>query len=360
MANFFDAVTGEDIAKIEVKKGSKFKIGLYGGGPPPQYERLNVTTAEGTGNKLADKDPAVTFLKEVGSWRFLYEIDSNKMQGSSIRACINGGDYSKPAAVIYVTSKDTRKSIVTLARTFVSSAHYLWGTAGNEPGVANGNAGGGKTNAAKMRDYSLDPKATAQDKVLAVCTAVQPLFDGYNTCAGRSANSKETPDLDAYIKAREADIAKGIADQLKWEGAGTGKDLFPRKYYFRGAISEAGKVVWGESCARVRHFDCVGLVNYCYAKHWYKGAFGMDIAAFRNANAGTSQITNASDLMDADILIKPGNGHIAMLYQGGNNWYVVQASWSTTGLSDTDIFNAKSWDRFRMNDAFLVGMHGAT
>src|SRR5436305_1701510 len=99
MANFFDAVTGADTTKVQVKKGAKFRIGLYGGGPGPKFERLNVTTAEGTGSKLAEKDPAVTFVKELSSWRFLYEIDPSKMQGKTVRACINGGDYSAPLGV---------------------------------------------------------------------------------------------------------------------------------------------------------------------------------------------------------------------------------------------------------------------
>jgi hypothetical protein len=244
--------------------------------------------------------------------------------------------------------------------TFVDDAHYLWGTAGNHPGMPDGNPGGGKHGAAQMRKYSLDPKATARDSVLAVCTACS-FVDNYSSCAGRSertgVGAASPPDLDAYLKSCQDAIAKGVTGQTQWPGAGPQKDLYPRKYYWRGMLQEAGKVVWGESCDNVRHFDCVGLVNYCYAQHWYQANFGLDIAAYRNENQGTSEVRDSKDLMDADILIKSSNNHIAMLYYDdtANDWYVVQATGTTKGLTDDEKYNPALWDRYRMNAAYLVG-----
>jgi len=112
MANFFDGITGEAITALEVKKGSKFKLGLYGGGPAPKYERLNVTTATvpGPNPKLNEKDPAVTFVKEIakGSSMFLYEINSARMQGPVVRACYNGDDYSEAVDVVFEDVDDIR------------------------------------------------------------------------------------------------------------------------------------------------------------------------------------------------------------------------------------------------------------
>ena len=362
MSNFFDAITGESITRLEVKQGAKFRLGLDGGGPPPKFEPLNVTTspAKAPNPLLKAADPAVKLIKEdpKGSRKFVYEIDQANMQGSSVRACWNGSDYSAPVAVVSESMLEIRKSIVDMALGFVDDAHYLWGTAGNEPGVSNGNPGGGKHGAAQMRKYSLDQTATARDSVLAVCTAYCTI-GGYSTCAGRSDRTgvgpATPPDLDAFLKSCNDAIAKGKTDQTTWTGAGIQKDLFPRKYYWQGVLQENGRVVWGESCDEVRHFDCVGLVNYCYAQHWYQPNFGLDIAAFRNENQGATQITDAKDLMDADILIKPGNGHIGMLYQDDGDWYVVQAVGTATGLTDDSEFKASAWDRFRMNDAYLVG-----
>ena len=361
MANFFHTITGDGITTLEVKRNTKFRVGLEGSGPAPKYDRLNVTTSPATppDAQLALKDPAVRLTQDPPkeSGKFIYEIDPAKMQSNQIRACAGTSDYSAPVVVTFESEAEIRASIVALARTFVSDAHYLWGTAGNEPGVGNGNPGGGKQFAAKLRDYSLDPKEAARDKVLAVCTAVQPIFDGYNTCAGRCSLYKQTPDLDAYLKSCQDLVAKGKTDQTDWDGAGTTKDLFPRKYYFRGNLQNGGAVAWGDACDGVRHFDCVGLVNYCYAKHWYQSNFGLGIPAFRNTVQGTTEIDDAKNLMDADILIKSGDGHIGMLYNGGNAWFVVQAVGTATGLTDTARFNPADWDRYRMNGAYLVGKH---
>jgi hypothetical protein len=353
MANFFDAFSGRDITTLNVTKGSKFRIGLYGGAPGGV--RLNVTTAK-DGSDAKAPDPAVKFIAEQGSWRLIYEIDSNRIQSEKVRACWDGNDYSAPVALTLgagagAGKAEVRRAIVQLARTFVPNAHYLWGTAGNTPGSADGNPGGGKMAAAVMRSHSLNPAETAREKVLGVCMAVQPNFDGYNTCAGRSRG--RTGNLDEFLKACQARIDAGQTDQTTWPGGGGG-NLYPRKYHFRGDLGGNGNVVWGESCAGVRHFDCIGLVNYCYAKHWYKGAFGLDIKFFRNPMSGAVSLTGNSDLMDADILIKPGDVHIGMLFRNGQSWSVVQAESTENGLTDTAAFDPKEWDRFRMQDAFLV------
>jgi hypothetical protein len=263
----------------------------------------------------------------------------------------NARDFLARAAVI----ANIRTSIVTLARSFVATAHYLWGTAGNVTGLPNGNPGGGKISAAQMRDFGLDPGTTDRDKVMAVCTAVQSHFDGYNTCAGRSELYKgERPDLTAFLDSCRKEVDAGNNDQATWQGAGSQNRLFPRKYYFR---SKPQGEVWGESCAKVRHFDCVGLVNYCYASHFYKPGFGFDISKYRDPTIGTQPVISKSDLMDGDIIIPKDDGHIAMIYQKGGSWFIVQAEETIKGLTDTAPFNADKWDRFRMQGAFLRSMH---
>lgn len=351
MANFFDAYTGHGITSLRVTKGTKFQIGLYGGAPGG--DRLNVTTAAGY---ATEEDPAVKFISEQGAWRLIYEIDSNRIRSDKVRACWNGNDYSAPVALSMASASgfgkaDVRQKIVLEARSFVSTAHYLWGTAGNTPGRADGNFG--KTDAAKIRAYSLSKTEIERGKVLGVCMAVQPVFDGYNTCAGRSGRFTATPNLDGFLGTCQMQITAGQMDQTSWRGADPGT-LFPRKYHFRDGLAANGAVVWGETCASARHFDCVGLVNYCYGNHWYQPNFGLDIVAFRNPMMGTVSITNENDLMDADILLRPKqNSHIAMLYKNGEAWSVVQAESTENGLTENAIFHAHEWDRFRMQDAFL-------
>ncbi|MCZ2153699.1 MAG: hypothetical protein LC114_07335 [Bryobacterales bacterium] len=356
MANFFDPATGAGITSLGIYKGTKFRLGLFGGGP--NGERLVVTTSAGSGAALEQPDPAVRLVKDGThkDWKSVYEIDSGKLRSSRVRACYNGGDYSSPVEIRFVTTQQIRTDIVTLARSFVGKAHYLWGTAGNVPGESNGNVGGGKVSAAQMRAYSLDLKEIARDKVLAVCTAVQP-GEGYNTCAGRPRNHPQSLDVNEYLKRRQEDVAHGKTDQTRWEGAGPAKNLFPRKFHFRGQPQRGNTVVWGESCVGVRHFDCVGLVNYCYAKHWYQRGFGLDLAAFRNPNSGTFKVENEKDLMDADIVLK-GNHHIGMLYHVGSNWFVAQAEETEVGLTDTAPYKSVEWERYRMRDAYLRSSPG--
>lgn len=362
MANFYDPKSGQSLSSVKAFNGATVRVGLWGGGP--NKEILKVTT-RAADNTPGQPDPAVKLVSEdKTNWKRVYDIDTAIASGRTVRALLGSRDYAATVALVSlgtapVASKDkaeTRKKIVDLARTFVADAHYLWGTGGNTPGLSDGNKGGGKTSAAKIRKYSLDEKANARDTMLAVSTAVQPVFGGYNTCAGRCNRFRgaSSIDLEAYLNARRADSADGKAEQ-NWSGAGPGNKLHPRKYHFRNGLAEGGKVVWGESCFGVRHFDCIGLVNYCYAMFWKSGgAFGRDIADMATFNAGNVPITNANDLMDADILIKPPDKHIALLYNaGGDNWRVVQASQTQDGLSDTEAYDASKWSRYRTLSQYL-------
>ena len=53
-------------------------------------------------------------------------------------------------------------------------------------------------------------------------------------------------------------------------------------------------------------------------------------------------------------MIKPGDGHIGMLFGNGQSWSVVQAESTENGLTDTAVFSHLEWNRYRMQDAFLL------
>jgi hypothetical protein len=353
MANFYDPKTGQPMTSVKAFNGATVRVGLWGGGPNKEVLKVTTRTIDSTPGQ---PDPAVTLVSaDKANWKWVYDIDTSKAASRTVRALHGSGDYAAPVNLVSLgnapaASKDkaeTRKRIVDLARTFVADAHYLWGTGGNTPGQSDGNAGGGKTSAATIRKYSLDAKATQQDLVLAVNVAFQAKFDGYSSCAGRCNRFSDAPNLEDYLNARRNDVASGKPDS-EWSGAGSGNKLHPRKYYFRGKLADAGNVVWGESCRGVRHFDCIGLVNYCYAKFWKGGgAFGRSIEDMATANAGNVPISNPSDLMDADILIKPPAKHIALLYNAGGVWRVVQASQTQDGLSDGEVYVPSAWSRYR-------------
>lgn len=281
----------------------------------------------------------------------------------------DGDDEEEEAAAVTAPrSSDAaiRRSIVDLARSFVAEkAHYLWGTAGNTPGHADGNPGGGKRASATLRAFSLDKTSTDIGKALGVCMAYQSTFDRHNSCAGRSTTIEKEAvvreaDLDQYVVYCQIEADSGVP-QERWSGAGSvgGRAIHARRVHFRGAPKDGGKLVWGESCVGVRHFDCVGLVNYCYAQHYYnqkKLPFGLDIPAFRNPSSGFAarSSTAESDFMDADVVVTKSDGHIGMIYWDGAKWRVVQAVGTDVGLTESSEFKPHEWDRFRMAGAYLV------
>ena len=359
MANFFDVVSRAAITSISVFDKQKFQIGLWGGGPSGDF--LNVSTLPPD----RGEDPAVRLLRrDVATWNAIYEIDTARIGSRVLHAYDGSRDYSAPVSIVSrgavpapTTDKAAvRRRIVELARTFVADSHYLWGTRGNRPGYSDGNPGGGKSSAAKMRAPSFDKASVQRDTVLAVCMAVQPQFSGYNTCAGRCARFRLTPtsaELDAYLAARTKD-ADDCRYERNWEGLGPQRNLHPRKYHFINNIQNGGREVWGESCYDRPHFDCVGLVNYCIGKFWKNGSFGLDIVKFRDPTMGLAEVKSASDVMDADVIVAKDNSHIAMVYNANGAWKIVQAADTEHGLTDSDAFVAGNWDRFRVAGRYLV------
>jgi hypothetical protein len=359
MAHFFDASSKERTGKIKAYEGTKVTFGLWGGGPETPSKPLIVTTKP-NGKWNDPRDPAITPVSsQLGSWTFIYQVDLRLAAGRKIRAICSQGDWSEPLIIESLgpapkTSDlkiGIRKAIVDEALSHVGRAHYLWGTAGNTPTLNDGNFG--KIGTAKVRDYSLDESSTNRDKVLAVNMAYQGIFDSYNSCAGRCkrAGIGVAKELSQYKSDHQADIAskKPTAD---W---GTPSELHPRKYYFRGTLQAGGGVVWGESCYGRKHFDCIGLVNYCIAKHFTGKAYANEIAAFKSPNSGAVPIFDSNDLMDADILIPAGTTkHIAFLYNAGANiWKIVQATQTEVGLTSSELYEPAKWDRFRMLDVYL-------
>jgi hypothetical protein len=363
MAHFFDPSSKLRVGAIRGYTGGKVKVGLWGGGPETPSKPLVLTTKP-QGRWNDSPDPAIKLVEsQPANWTFIYEIDMRIASSKKVRALCAKGDWSEPLDIILSPTPNrpmgklqTRRAIVDEALSHVANGHYLWGTAGNLPGAGGGNFG--KETAAKIRDASLDAITTSQDKVLAVNMAFQSMFDGYNSCAGRSKKfaTGADPDLNEYRQDRAKDVAQKNP-QLDW---GSAKGLFPRKYHFRGSLKDAGKVFWGEACQGHKHFDCVGLVNYCYGKFFTGKAYANEIATFRTTNSGFVFVPKGSECMNGDVLIPPAGGyrtdhsHIAMLYEASPDvWKVVQATETEVGLTSDTAYNDSHWDRFRMLDSLL-------
>jgi hypothetical protein len=276
-----------------------------------------------------------------------------------------------PAAPRKVDTGPIRKSIADLARTFVRDGHYLEGTAGNTPGEADGNPGGDKRDHCKLLQPSLntDLRETRQGVVITVVTAMQNKFKDFNSCAGRSGRSDlliiqpptaalNLAQLREYLRAvREKQ--KSTLDQTFWPGFGP-RQLHPRRHHLLGELKDKNTIIWGESCVGRRHFDCVGLVNFCYEEHTkgQKVGWAFEIKQYVDGTAGTSDKgkLDPAKVLDGDIVCRLGPPqHIGLLARVGGTVFVVQAPETSKGLTDTEVYDPKNWDKcVRVHDNFLV------
>lgn len=392
MAHFFDPISEEPVTTLKIPTTGTFKIGLFGGGPEGVLPlgqavndtRLDVTSlfVEGWSDPLTPRsifatDSAVIADHDIGSNRRILTVRAGRLRSDRLYALYYGSQYAQPVNLIRI---DVRKSIVEFARSFAAKGfggrkcHYLWGTAGNTPGRADGNPGGGKRASAVLRAASVNlassqnapARAGNPDTALGVRIAMTSI-DGHNTCAGRSNNYKNSvsaADLANYLKAAN-DLASsrgGVArvGAMDWPGLAR-NGLHPRIYYWKGDVQESGNVVWGEACDGIPHFDCVGLVNYCHAFHvvipGYPN-FGGDIAWWWDLDSSGvgKTITDPTDVKDADVVIKADKGHIAMIYiDGEKKKKIVQAEGTAIGLNDDQDYKPGDWGkRVRVADSYLV------
>jgi NlpC/P60 family len=249
-----------------------------------------------------------------------------------------------------------RERIIELATDFADDhCHYVWGACGATPGGQDGSRGRpGQVNL--VTPARTDP---ANPAVFAACCGV----DGMMVCAGRydeanggieggrPANPSDA-DLIAYLSGLDA------TDADSWE---------PYFDWFSPRIAiEKGKppyLVWGEDCRDIRHFDCVGLVNYCYdtamaelVPQWADRPWHLSIAQYNDPISGTFPVSNGS-LIAGDILTR-GNHHIGLYVGDGdgspdNPGTVVQAEQTSTGLQIRDYVSG-TWDaRRRLADGVL-------
>jgi hypothetical protein len=398
MLYFFDPATKAPLVSFKIPKTGTFTIGLFEGESPgtlsqPGLGQVTVTSAF-FGGGIAHSampfpsdhfhDPALVRDTTVGlSRRFLtFRID--RLRSNTLYAHYYGS--TNVAMVQLEPAGQIKSSIVRMARSMVrAKCHYLWGTAGNTPGKSDGNPGGGKTAAAQIRDASINQTTTDEKAAIGFRMAYQNPVGGYNTCAGRSSKCMQPTDpkaLGAYLTGvndyltrngttlaaintakRQADLPKGP------------NGLYPRKYWFQSLSG----VVWGEPCDGVQHFDCVGLINYCYAYHWKTDTpFGLDIMmwasvdrvsdgkggwklsdpqnpSFNTGHGFGSVITDPHDLMDGDVIVKSKLEHIAMIYMDGNNAKIVQAEDTQDGLTDTADYVPANWkQRIRVPEIYLT------
>ncbi|QHV96080.1 hypothetical protein [Spirosoma endbachense] len=348
MAHFFDATTTAPLVDCPLQVGQKKTVGLFGG--DFFGNDLGVIIDQSL-VKMQEKKPGKNFR--------YFELTGLKPGDAILHAYAGLFDYAIPIGVKVTKKMFTpqgklvqRQAIVNEARSHAGKAHYLWGAAGNSPGMSDGAKY--RPSIVKMQVDSFDTKKPS------VQTAFTDI-GGRNTCAGSSNTVIQltTQATNDYLALRKqvGDMPLPLIN------------VTPRLYKFNGEVKPIGVshngIVWGGGCENVKHFDCIGFVNYCYSLFvaQSKYPFGTSIVEFmtRPANYGFVVVADSTDVLDADIIAqyseKGGWHHIGMVYMEGKTAKIVQAADSPIGVTDTAIYHAAqpgAWTkRIRIMDNML-------
>jgi cell wall-associated NlpC family hydrolase len=316
MANFLRPTGGQNISSqtIEVECNGHVDIGLYG--------YLDSSGTELEVSASATDVAGIERRNAQGDVR-LYRITAGKEAGeTAIEARTTTGavwdTIRVPVQAHGTHVAEQRRSLAAEARRHLH-AHYVWGAAGATPDGFDG---------MPARPDAVRRVADRLESANPCLRAASCDVDCYQVCSGRFENvhgrvlSPGDPRLADYL----AGLRHRHPDQ--WEPM---DGLWPRKMEAHGLES---KIVLGESRLGVRHFDCVGLVNYC-----------MSIVLGRSVQDSVQRwINNSTHVTDGsdepgDLLTR-GNHHIGIATSDG---WAIHARQASSGVVIDPVGSA--WDR---------------
>jgi hypothetical protein len=235
-----------------------------------------------------------------------------------------------------------KQAVIDLARQQVG-CHYLWGGAGNTPGNSDGAAY--RPSHVRLHpnlpDFSKPVKPGGFTGVPYVPTLFAAWVDssdkGKLACGGRcalpevqqAAKALDMSDHDA-LQVKLKTMTQDQLDELKGNLPKGDELRWPRP---NGSLSANGKnsTLWGECCLDIRHFDCIGLVNYCFTailkEPWTYGIGNFTIPANAKAN-GFLEVSPISKAESCDI-VTVGSEHIGIVT---NLDSVIEASDTSVGV----------------------------
>jgi hypothetical protein len=223
----------------------------------------------------------------------------------------------------------------------LEGSHYVWGAAGAAPGQQNG----APYRPGMVGLTTIDLGARKPSVYAATCSA-----DGLHVCGG---NYRRLPfnsvigDLSdewlvSYLEKQRAAVRRGLSPEPDSDGT------TPRQVQ---GYTVTSVYAWGSDCRGVRHFDCIGFVNYCLSvvcnRDRLASGFSGEIAWHKQY---TQAVSLSAPPVAGDILTKRGNGHIAILIADG---LVAQAEDTAHGVS-TGPYAGSSWEyRGRHSDGLF-------
>ena len=235
------------------------------------------------------------------------------------------------------------KQIIEIAKTYVG-CHYLWGGYGATPNKSDGSPARPGMVKLIADPKRLDPTITDPKKALGVFAAWSEVA-GYAVCGGSYSTvpggrwtAPGAWDLTNYLDRLKA---KPVED---WDPY---YDVFtPRRVYGKGTT---GEIYWGEDCRDVRHFDCVGFVNYCMWK--LTGTpWQLDIKAWvATPNPPGGKVydlkrAKPASLEDGDIVVLiAGHEHIGIVAEDGTIYQAEETKAGVTARGKFDLNAPGSW-----------------
>lgn len=255
----------------------------------------------------------------------------------------------------------TKQEFIDTAREQADNgAHYLWSTAGNTPGNKDGAwyrplkanlhdnvpdlAGLTLSAATISTKYGVHAPmlfaayASTSDFGLLVCTGRAAAITTPLALGNMDANLRKAFDL------KWKDLTDDQLDELKRNSSRVGDYRWPRANSSLRNNSLHHSTVWGESCVDVRHFDCIGFVNWCLSEvlnqHIQYG-----IGNFVARSVGT--VIPVSKAAPGDI-VTIGADHIGIVSE---NKTVIEAKDAVNGVVEGP-FSAAAWTQcFRLPDS---------
>ena len=211
-----------------------------------------------------------------------------------------------------------RTQIVRKAFAFLANqqlgCHYLWGAAGATPGNRDGMFR--RKNSVHLHPNDSNADRRDHGRRHPILFAATCNVDGHYVCSGRHKNF--------IIKL----MNRGDYNNASHRRV-PGNFIWARP---RGRI-DSNRICYGEVCNGIRHFDCVGLVNWLFSE------------LIRPVQQSIHQWENGSinvgfgDVWPGDILTRPGHVGVAV-----NSSTVVHASSAAHGVIEQKI-DPRRWTR---------------
>lgn len=212
-------------------------------------------------------------------------------------------------------------------------AHYVWGGYGNMPGDRPDPNPYPGAFGSRVRMWTNDPTANQEDHGRSqpiLNAAYTNIVNRVHICGGRFNR----------VTGQQADPATDNPDGPLREVL-----LWPRP----NDSIDARETVWGESCVGIRHFDCIGFVNWVFWQVLSRPV-QFSIEQWRQDGRTTQVAINTSALTEGDLLFAAhaggsgNNGNHIGIYIGAGK--VVHSRSYTIGVEETPLMGGGTrWDR---------------